>query len=127
MYTPANPHLPPGFWNLADRLLAESRIVVDRPRGSRHPRYPEAIYPLDYGYLAGTSSPDGHEVDVWVGSLEPGRVEGVLLAVDLQKRDLELKLLVGCTADDVALIKTFSNSDLSQVAAILRIEVPDEQ
>lgn len=35
------------FWELADRLVAEHRIVIDRPAGSNHPRYPDVIYPFD--------------------------------------------------------------------------------
>jgi inorganic pyrophosphatase len=42
----------PGFWSRLDELLATSRLVIDRPKGTRHPRYPEVIFPLDYGYLA---------------------------------------------------------------------------
>lgn len=52
------------FWRRLDELLERSEIVVDRPRGSRHPRFPEIVYALDYGYLAGTTSTDGEGVDV---------------------------------------------------------------
>ena len=47
------------FWQALDRLVAGREVVVDRPRGTSHPRYPEFAYPLDYGYLAGTRSGDG--------------------------------------------------------------------
>jgi hypothetical protein len=56
------------FWRALDALVAASAVVVDRPRGSRHPRYPERTYPLDYGFLDGTRSGDGAGVDVWLGS-----------------------------------------------------------
>lgn len=91
------------FWLYADRLVAESKIVVDRPRGSTHPRYPEVEYPLDYGFLEGTSSHDGGGVDVWRGSLDHMRVTGAIVTLDLLKRDSEVKLLVGCTADEADL------------------------
>ena len=39
----------PGFWQAMDQLLAHSKIAIDRPRGSQHPRYPKMVYPLDYG------------------------------------------------------------------------------
>lgn len=32
--------------------------MIDRPKGSAHPRYPEFIYKVDYGYLKNTSSID---------------------------------------------------------------------
>lgn len=28
------------FWNAIDKLVAESEIVIGRPIGSSHPRYP---------------------------------------------------------------------------------------
>ena len=55
---------PPDFWRALDALVAGSEIVIDRPRGSAHPRYPDVIYPLDYGYLAGTRAADGDGIDV---------------------------------------------------------------
>ena len=39
------------FWTAAETLVAQSRIVIDRPKGSAHPRYPDFLYPVDYGYL----------------------------------------------------------------------------
>lgn len=37
------------FWRQLAQLVAESEIVIDRPQGSAHPRYPDFVYPLDYG------------------------------------------------------------------------------
>ena len=34
------------FWDALDKLVANSEIVIDRPKGSAHPRYPELIYRL---------------------------------------------------------------------------------
>lgn len=105
------------FWQRLDALIATSRIVIDRPRGTAHPRYPDFIYPLDYGYLEGTRSMDGDGVDVWVGSLPERRLTAVVCTVDVVKRDTELKLLLGCTPDEAALVLRTHNSDLQ--AAIL--------
>ena len=43
----------------ADELVEKSKIVIDRPKGSAHPRFPDIIYQVDYGYLENTSSMDG--------------------------------------------------------------------
>ena len=89
------------FWQRADRLVATHRLVIDRPAGSRHPRYPEVIYPFDYGYLEGTGTVDGGGVDAWRGSLAEATVTGVIATIDTHKRDAELKLLIGCTEDEM--------------------------
>ena len=59
--------------------------------------------PIDYGYLEGSKGSDGAELDAWVGS---GRrnVTGVLATLDLHKHDGELKLVVGCSQDEVAAV-----------------------
>jgi inorganic pyrophosphatase len=124
MQAAEHPALKPGFWKFVDRLVAESQVVIDRPKNSHHPRFADRLYPLDYGYLAQTSSPDGHEVDVWVGSQIPARVVAVLLTVDLGKRDVEMKLLLGCTPAEIALVTNWSDSDQVQVALIPRREEP---
>ena len=35
------------FWIRLEELLSKSKIVVDRPRGSVHPRYPQIVYELE--------------------------------------------------------------------------------
>ena len=97
------------FWAILDQLAA-GEIVIDRPRGSLHPRMAGMVYPLDYGYLAGTAAGDGDGIDVWLGNL-PGRaVTGIACTADVHKRDAEIKLLLGCTADEMAAIQRFLNS-----------------
>ncbi|MEW5871155.1 MAG: nitroreductase family protein [Chloroflexota bacterium] len=97
------------FWDYLDRLVARSPVVIDRPLGSAHPRFPELVYPLDYGYLQGTTTVDEGGIDVWVGS-QPGRtLEAVVLTVDLHKRDAELKLLLGCSPAETDTILDFLN------------------
>jgi len=87
------------FWAGIDRLLAESKIIIDRPKGSRHPKYPDVVYPLDYGYLEGTTAMDGGGIDVWVGSAG-NHADAVICTIDLFKRDAEIKILIGCTEEE---------------------------
>jgi len=43
------------FWDAIDSLVHKSQIVIDRPKGSHHPKFSEIIYPVDYGYLKNTT------------------------------------------------------------------------
>ncbi|MCI0550926.1 MAG: hypothetical protein L0287_08220 [Anaerolineae bacterium] len=54
------------FWREMTQLAISNRIAIDRPKGSSHPRYPEVIYSLDYGYLEDTTSSDGSGIDLWL-------------------------------------------------------------
>lgn len=40
-------------------------VTVERPLGSRHPDW-GFVYPVNYGYLAGTISGDGEALDAYV-------------------------------------------------------------
>jgi inorganic pyrophosphatase len=102
------------FWKAMTDLLATNIIVMDRPKGSTHPRYGNAVYPLDYGYLENTTSSDGGGIDVWVGSLnttddkqDAKILTGILFTYDTLKRDAEVKLLIGCTEEDIQIIRDF--------------------
>ena len=74
-------------------------VVLDRPKGNVHPRYPDLIYPLDYGYLENTSAADGGGIDVWIGTNGGKKLTGILCTFDKLKRDAEIKLLIGCTLE----------------------------
>jgi inorganic pyrophosphatase len=95
------------FWQAVDALVAGARIVIDRPAGSAHPRDARHVYPLDYGFLDGTTSADGEGIDVWIGTMTGRRVTGVVCTIDLHKRDMEAKLLLGCSAADIEHIRAF--------------------
>ena len=87
------------FWKALDELVSNSEIVIDRPRGSAHPRFPNFIYKVDYGYLKNTSSMDGAGIDVWIGSGDK-KIDAIMCIVDLMKRDSEIKILIGCTEEE---------------------------
>lgn len=91
------------FWKTLDSLVNDSEIVIDRPKGTTHPKYSNFIYKVDYGYLKKTSSMDGEGIDVWVGSGEK-QIDAIMCIVDLMKRDSEIKILIGCTEEEKQLV-----------------------
>lgn len=98
------------FWDYLQKLVDESSIVIDRPKGSLHPRFDNGPHPVDYGYIAGTNASDGSAVDIWVGSIGKKKVVGALCTVDLFKRDTELKVVLDCTDVEVRSILNYANS-----------------
>lgn len=91
------------FWEALDLLADNSEIVIDRPKVSVHPKYPDFVYKIDYGYLKDTSSMDGGGIDVWVGSGDK-KIDAIMCIVDLMKRDSEIKILIGCTEEEKQMI-----------------------
>jgi inorganic pyrophosphatase len=107
-------NLDVSFWHSMQQLLITNSLIIDRPKGSSHPRHPDMIYPLDYGYLENTIAGDGGGIDVWLGSLytitdkeRAKTLTGILCTFDTLKRDAEIKLLVGCNKEDIQIIRDF--------------------
>lgn len=114
------------FWLGLDQLVTDNNLCVDRPKGSSHPNHPSLLYPLDYGYLENTRSADGDGIDVWIGSLSRRKVTGIICTADLQKRDAEIKLLLGCTGKEARQALATHNFG-SQVGLLLERTCTDEK
>ena len=71
-------------------------VEVDRPLGSKHPRYKDFIYPVNYGFIPNTISGDGMELDCYVIDLDkPVRnLKARCIAVVKRLNDNEDKLIV---------------------------------
>jgi inorganic pyrophosphatase len=97
------------FWQRLDELIASQKTVIDRPKNSRHPRWPEIVFPLDYGYLEGTVAQDGGGIDLWVGSAPHRNLTAIMVTLDTKKKDSEIKLIIGCTEEEIKIIEEFHN------------------
>ena len=98
------------FWKAVDVLVSSGEIMIDRPKGSVHPRFPSIKYEVDYGYIENTSSMDGGGIDVWRGSLADKQVNAIICTVDLMKKDSEIKLLIACTEEETNTVYEFHNN-----------------
>ncbi len=92
------------FWMALDELVYSSEIIIDRPKGTAHPRYPNFVYKVDYGYLKNSSSMDGAGIDVWVGTANKKSIDAIMIIIDLIKRDSEIKILISCTEEEKDII-----------------------
>lgn len=57
---------------------------------------------------------------MWVGADGRREVTACAVTVDLMKRDSEIKILVGCSPDDVETIRAFYGSGPMRVALFVR-------
>lgn len=71
-------------------------VTVDRPIGSRHPKYTDIIYPVNYGYIDGITAPDGEEQDAYIlGVNTPLKTfTGKVIAIIHRRNDIEDKWVV---------------------------------
>ena len=72
------------------------RVIVDRPKGSRHPEYPEMIYPINYGYIEGIMAADGEEQDAYILGIDQpiNEYTGKIIAIVHRLDDIEDKWIV---------------------------------
>lgn len=66
---------------------------IDRPLGSRHPKHPDMIYPVNYGEVVGVPAPDGDWQDVYVLGVDVPLTTftGRRIAVIYRRNDVETK------------------------------------
>jgi inorganic pyrophosphatase len=41
-------------------------VAIDRPIGSKHPKFSNLVYAQNYGHVEGVAAPDGDELDAYV-------------------------------------------------------------
>ncbi len=76
---------------------------IDRQLGSSHPRYPNMIYPVNYGYVEDVWAEDGEKQDVYLLGIDipvkefTGRVIAIYQRID----DVEDKWIVSYDGDDI--------------------------
>lgn len=75
---------------------------IDRPAGSSHPRHPEMVYPINYGYVNGIFAEDNAEQDIYLlGTDIPlTEFEGRVIAVYRRFDDVEDKWIVSADGKD---------------------------
>jgi len=81
---------------IRDIIGKKVKGIVDRPKGSCHPDYPDLVYPINYGYVEGVIADDGAEQDVYIlGADEPiSTFEGTVIAVYHRFDDVEDKWII---------------------------------
>lgn len=96
-------------FELAKELLGKKvRVTMDRPLGSRHPKY-DFVYEVNYGYIAGIKAPDGEDLDAYFLGvdipLQTG--EGICIAIAHRRDNDDDKLIVapeGTTISDTEIL-----------------------
>ncbi len=82
---------------LVKSYLGKTVIVeIDRPIGTPHPKHPEIIYPINYGYIPNVFGGDGEELDVYILGVEERITEPVslkIIGIVYRKNDVEDKLV----------------------------------
>ena len=73
-------------------------VEIDRPIGTPHPKHPEIIYPINYGYIPNVLGGDDEELDVYILGIDERIEEGdrttvKIIGIVYRKNDVEDKLV----------------------------------
>lgn len=76
-------------------LGKEVEVTIDRPIGSKHPKY-KTVYEVNYGFIKNTKAPDGEDLDAYFlgvkNPIQEGR--GVCIAIAHRRDNDDDKLIV---------------------------------
>jgi inorganic pyrophosphatase len=108
------------FWQKIDSLYLSSTVIIIKEIGDTHANYTNLVYPVRYGYLQDTLSQDGQGISIYKGSEPSQYVSAIVVAADILKKDIEVKLLVGCTQEEEEKILKFVNQTEYQKTIMVR-------
>ena len=107
------------FWQKIDTICFSNSFVLLRSRNEAHSEFPNLIYPVDYGYLQDTLSAS-QGINVYRGSEKSSTVQAIVIAADILKKDVEVKIILGCTEQEEEDILRFLNQTDLQKAVLIR-------
>ena len=109
------------FWECLEKLVRKNEIIIDRPKGTKHPKFDKMVYNVDYGYIIGTSSMDNSGIDIFVGTDHNKNIDSIICTIDLLKKDSEIKILMGCTeAEKVEIYNFLNNTEFFKAILVKR-------
>ncbi|MEG0077012.1 Inorganic pyrophosphatase [Anaerorhabdus sp.] len=108
------------FWQKIDTLYLSNKLEILRQKGTKHPEYSNLIYPVDYGHLKDTQASTSEGITIFKGSLKSSTVSAVIIAADILKKDLQTKLILGCTPEEEEKVLRFLNHTDFQKTVLIR-------
>lgn len=72
------------------------KVIVDRPKGSYHPKHKDIFYTINYGYIEGVIANDGEEQDAYIigVNIPIQELTGKIIAIIHRFDDVEDKWVV---------------------------------
>ena len=105
------------FWQKVDSAYMSGDYKTVYKKGSVHPKYPELIFPCDYGHI---NSGDGDSsLKVFKGT-KGKKADAVVVCANLLQKDLTAIVLVGLSEQEQEDVLKFLNSNEFQKSIIIR-------
>ncbi len=108
------------FWQKIDTLFLSGKLVITKEKGDVHDRFSNLVYPVRYGHLADTISSGPEGVSVYLGSGSDTQITGLAVAADILMKELDVKILLGCSEEETESVLRFLNQTDYQKTVLIR-------
>lgn len=115
------------FWQKVDSLYLSGTRKIIKKKGEVHDTFKNLVYPLDYARIEDMKSVSGHGVAVYLGSENRNKVSALVVAADILEKELDVKVLAGCTEEEIEEVLRYLNQTEFQKTVLIKrgIEIPD--
>lgn len=107
------------FWQKVDTLFLSSNLKITNKKDEVHRQFSNLIYPIDHGYLLDAGEEGDQQISVYVGS-QSQTVSALIIAADILQKTLEVKMLVGCSEEEIEAVLRFLNQTDYQKTVLIR-------
>ena len=108
------------FWQKVDSLYITGGFTRTKKKGEVHDRFKNLIYPVDYGRVADLKGVSENGVSVYAGSGNRNTVSALVIAADILAKELDVKILAGCTEEEIDTVLRFLNQTEFQKTVLIR-------
>lgn len=105
------------FWQKIDTLFLSSGYNLTKKKGETHDTFKNLVYPTDYGKVQANGEKG---ISIYAGSGDRNKVSALIIAADILERELDVKVLAGCNAEEEDAILRFLNQTDYQKTVLIR-------
>ena len=105
------------FWQKVDTLFHSSSVKITKKKGDHHDEFHNLVYPMKY--LTDTKGSNGNGISVYVGS-GSSKVSALVVACDILMKELDVKMLIGCSEEEIEEVLRFLNQTEFQKTVLIK-------
>jgi inorganic pyrophosphatase len=105
------------FWQKIDTLFLSSGYTLTKKKGETHDVFKNLVYPTDYGKVQANGE---QGISVYAGSGDRNKVTALIIAADILAKELDVKVLAGCNAEEEDVVLHFLNQTDYQKTVLIR-------
>lgn len=89
------------FWSMLEGMVERNGFVINNLRNSKHPEYINIQFPVAHGYIGGTHIDKYHCLNIFVGTKDDEKINGVICVIDTLQGEVSMKVIYNCTDEEV--------------------------